>query len=102
MEAPNDCAAATIACSDEDLFKQPPPREECPICMLPLPLDDGETDYQACCGKVICCGCMHAVEQEIIVAFVHFAELLQPLQMGSRSKGSKNEWRVMMPRQCTT
>ena len=49
-------------CTDEYLFKQPPPRDECPICMLPQPLDEGETNYQACCGKVVCCGCICAVE----------------------------------------
>ena len=24
--------------SDDELFKQPPPKEDCPICLLPLPL----------------------------------------------------------------
>ena len=23
--------------SDDELFKQPPPKEDCPICLLPLP-----------------------------------------------------------------
>ena len=65
-EAPND-AAPPVSCadgkgaSDEDLFKEPPPREECPICFLPRPFDDGETTYFSCCGKVICCGCIYAV-----------------------------------------
>ena len=48
------------AASDEDLFKQPPPRDECPICMLPLPFDRAKVCYKACCGKIICLGCMHA------------------------------------------
>ena len=46
--------------SDEDLFKQSPPTDECPICMLPLPIDDRETTYFSCCGKVLCSGCVHA------------------------------------------
>ena len=41
---------------DEILFKKPPPREDCPICMLPL-LSDTETNYQSCCGKSLCLGC---------------------------------------------
>ena len=45
--------------SDEDLFKQPP-RGECPICMLPLPLETEGTAYNSCCRKSLCCGCMHA------------------------------------------
>ena len=35
---------------DEALVKEPPPREECPICMLPLPLSPGESVFQICCG----------------------------------------------------
>jgi TPR repeat protein len=46
---------------DEKLFKQPPPAEDCPICMLPLPsLYTGRT-YKPCCGKIICSGCIYAV-----------------------------------------
>ena len=43
--------------SDDELFKQPPPKEDCPICLLRLPtLDKGSTYYE-CCGKIICNGC---------------------------------------------
>ena len=48
--------------TDEELFRQPPPRDECPICLLTMPLYTAERNYQACCGKEICMGCMHAVE----------------------------------------
>ena len=46
--------------TDEDLFKQPPPREECPICFVQLPLFEAEIVYKPCCGKLICNGCIHA------------------------------------------
>ena len=46
--------------SDEELFKQPPPREDCPICFIQLPSLDTGRRYQTCCGKVICSGCSHA------------------------------------------
>jgi len=47
---------------DEKLFEQPPPLEDCPICMLRLPtLVSGRT-YMVCCGKMICSGCIHAVQ----------------------------------------
>ena len=70
MEASNDTPLSVggadnegaSSWSDEDLFKQCPPTEECPICMLPQPLDEGETNYQACCGKLICIGCSCAVK----------------------------------------
>ena len=46
---------------DEKLVKQPPPMDDCPICMLLLPSLHTGWKYRACCGKRICSGCMHAV-----------------------------------------
>lgn len=60
-----DCQAAhhkqhKKACKEQanDLaLFQDPPREDCPICMLPLPLCEGETSFRYCCGQTICLGC---------------------------------------------
>ena len=46
---------------DEQLFADPPMREECPICCLPFQIDGSQKFYQACCGKSICHGCIHHV-----------------------------------------
>jgi len=47
---------------DEKLFKQPPPREDCPICFVRLPeMITGRT-YMVCCGKNICNGCCHGYQ----------------------------------------
>ena len=46
---------------DEALFKEHPPREECPICMQPLPYDEDQVYFESCCGKVICNGCIYAI-----------------------------------------
>ena len=48
---------------DIKLFKQPPPKEDCPICMLPLPSLESGLRYNSCCGKIVCSGCSHAVEK---------------------------------------
>ena len=51
--------------SDQDLFKKPPPREVCPICLLTLPMNFEEAlydSYQDCCGKILCSGCMHSAD----------------------------------------
>ena len=48
---------------DKKLFKEPPPREECPICMLPLPYENKTVTFKSCCGKLICYGCIHAMEE---------------------------------------
>ena len=49
---------------DEALFNEPPPREDCPICFLPLPLGAGQTRFKSCCGKYICQGCAFAIVDE--------------------------------------
>ena len=46
---------------DDELFKEPPQLYgDCPICFVRLPHFDTGTGYYACCGKVICSGCIHA------------------------------------------
>jgi len=32
-------------------------REECPICLIPLPIEEEENVFFPCCGKRICTGC---------------------------------------------
>ena len=55
-----ECKKRAAELHDKALFKQPPEREECGICMLPLPLNSEEWRYQTCCGKILCNGCIHA------------------------------------------
>src|SRR6056300_1624847 len=49
---------------DIDLFADPPPKEECAICLHPFPHENvcGYSSYMthSCCGKMICRGCSHA------------------------------------------
>ncbi|KAL7534453.1 hypothetical protein ACHAXR_005889 [Thalassiosira sp. AJA248-18] len=52
-----ECKKRAAEISDEALFKQPPPNEDCPICFLRLPLCGSETQYKSCCGKTLCVGC---------------------------------------------
>ena len=56
-----ECKQRAAEIYDEKLFQDPPPPEECPICMLPLPLEVDEIQFQFCCGKIICHGCIHAM-----------------------------------------
>ena len=62
------CERRVAELHDEKLFKQTPPLEDCPICFLRLPaLSTGRT-YMACCGKLICCGCVHAFQSRAVRA----------------------------------
>ena len=54
------CERRVAELHDIELFKQPPPREDCPICMLPLPAMNSGSKYYACCGKTVCSGCVWA------------------------------------------
>jgi hypothetical protein len=44
------------------LFTQPDKThlDECPLCFLPMPLDDAKATFMSCCGKWICTGCAYA------------------------------------------
>jgi tetratricopeptide (TPR) repeat protein len=83
------CKLRAAELRDAALFKDPPPKEDCPICFLPMPLkliscmslppatimslpisDYAEANeelaskftevYYSCCGKSICGGCVHS------------------------------------------
>ena len=55
-----NCERRVAELYDERLFKQPPLKEDCPICMLPLPSLSTGHEYYSCCGKKVCSGCIHA------------------------------------------
>ena len=86
------CKQRAAELRDEALFKDPPPKEDCPICFLPMPgklincvslppatlsfvpiyvfavANEGfaqmETEeYFTCCGKCICKGCVHSLRK---------------------------------------
>jgi len=48
---------------DKELFKQPPTLGDCPKCNKRLPTLGSGRKYKACCGKVICNGCIYAVQK---------------------------------------
>jgi len=45
--------------ADIDILTPITEREECPICMIPLPLREDEIEFKICCGKRICIGCSY-------------------------------------------
>ena len=55
-----ECEEHVAEKHDEELFKQPPPKEDCPICLIQIPSMQSGSRYQICCGKVICSGCFYA------------------------------------------
>ena len=56
------CERRVAELHDIELFKLPPPKGDCLICMIPLPSLYTGSKYNTCCGKVICSGCFCAVQ----------------------------------------
>ena len=55
----NLLSTAQVETADIDLFAPLKEREECPICMIPLPFGEREIIFMVCCGKRICMGCVN-------------------------------------------
>ena len=57
-----ECKKRAAELRDELLFKQTESScyGDCPICMIPLPLDESKSMLATCCSKMICKGCNYA------------------------------------------
>jgi hypothetical protein len=56
------CKKRMAEIRDDRLFRPPDESHygECPICCLPLPIDESKLLINSCCCKRICRGCFHA------------------------------------------
>jgi TPR repeat protein len=56
------CKKRAAEIREDRLFQQPEISHhgECPICCLPLPLDENKSSMTPCCSKMICNGCEFA------------------------------------------
>ena len=54
------CKKRAVELRDELLFKQPEGScyGDCPVCRLPMPLDQTKSTIYPCCSKTICSGCV--------------------------------------------
>ena len=61
-----ECKQRAAKLHDESLFKQPPPKDDCSICFLPMPFEN-DADIvvcrHPCCGKIVCQGCAYTFFQ---------------------------------------
>ena len=60
------CKKRAAELYDEKLFKDHAERDECPICMITMPIDATQVAFNPCCRKFICNGCIHAQTKEDI------------------------------------
>jgi TPR repeat protein len=50
---------------DPEMWKPHPPTEECPVCLVPLPLRHNRSTYWQCCGMMVCCACKAETERAL-------------------------------------
>jgi len=48
-----------------ELWKPHPPTKECPVCLVPLPLQLNRATYWPCCGQMVCCACKAETERAL-------------------------------------
>ena len=85
------CKKRAAELKDEALFKEPPPVEDCPICCLPIPINAGvKEQYQSCCGKILCMGCLYAIEAEDIRMLCPFCRTPGPTSHAELIERLKN------------
>src|SRR6056300_1524944 len=56
-----ECNKRAQELHDKKLFRQPDGnhRGECPLCFLPMPLDNAKCTFYSCCSESICDGCYY-------------------------------------------
>ena len=88
------CKKRAAELYDEKLFKQPPPSEDCPICMLPLPSLHSGHRYKSCCGKNLCSGCIIAVQRRDSAGLCPFCRVPTPCSDQENAKRLKHRMKV--------
>ena len=97
------CKQHAAELRDKVLFKDPPPKEDCPICFLPMPFkliccwslppatissvpiydfamaneelaNSGTDSYYSCCGKSICGGCEYSFHKSGMIGTCAFCK----------------------------
>lgn len=84
-----DCADGTSApapltdssLASPELWKPIPLAPDCPICLVPMPLDGGMVTYYSCCGKVVCHACYKEHKRSIAIINSTRKTTLPPVQV---------------------
>ncbi len=65
-----ECKKRLAELRDRDLFRMPDESHlgECPICCLPVPIDERKSALMTCCSKYICRGCNFANKKREFLA----------------------------------
>jgi len=76
---PADAAVGdTNTKEDAELWKPHPTTEECPVCMVPLYLNNTKHKYWVCCGKMLCKACCEEHDRALQVTNMKREKKKQP------------------------
>ena len=87
-----ECRKRKAELRDRDLFEQPERScyGDCPICCLPLTIDERKSTMMSCCCKTICKGCNYAnVKREIEQGLEHRCAFCREPMPKSPEEGEK-------------
>ena len=87
---------------DDELFQDPPPKEDCEICFLPMPYASDicgvKPIYHSCCGKMVCSGCVKVSLDEMnkgnLKRWCSYCRV--PLPMSSKERDQQYEKRIKL------
>jgi hypothetical protein len=67
------CKKRAADIHDDLLFRQPESSHlgDCPICLLPLPIDPTKSTLMSCCSKSVCNGCNYANQSREVEQSLH-------------------------------
>jgi len=64
-----------------EMWKPPPPTEECPVCLVPLPLQNSKATYWPCCGQTVCNACKAETDRALNITNIErYAKKLPPME----------------------
>jgi len=120
-KAKKECKRRAAELYDEALFKDPPAKEDCPICFLPMPMklicclslppatvssvpiydfavdkeDMGMEAYYPCCGKSICRGCEYSFYESEKIDTCQFCKAERIGTVDTEGKSVEYQLRLM-------
>ncbi len=86
------CKKRAAELRDDELFSQPESTHlgECPICCLPLSLDESKSSLNSCCSKFICKGCLYAnILREMAASLEQRCVFCRELTTASKEESDK-------------
>lgn len=71
VDVPKERRAKYEMNDDPEMWGPIPPTDDCPVCFVPLPVNDNLTNYMECCGVIYCVACSEETERALKLTNEH-------------------------------